>query len=55
MDRVSLSLSLENKGRGPSPWTSGQVRAPTPTPGFDGPGFHRFGSWVQDMALVRPR
>src|SRR3712207_9430652 len=32
MDRVSLSLSLENKGRGPSPWTSGQVRAPHPDP-----------------------
>ena len=54
MDRVSLSLSLENKGRGPSPWTSGQVRAPTPTPGFDGPGFHRFGSWAQPQTQHRP-
>src|SRR3712207_115604 len=32
MDRVSLCLSLENKGRGPSPWTSGQVCAPHPDP-----------------------
>ena len=39
MDRVSLSLSLENKGRGPSPWTSGQVRAPHPDPRLPRPRF----------------
>src|SRR3712207_1019619 len=39
MDRVSLSLSLENKGRGPSPWTSGQVRAPRPDPRLRRPRF----------------